>query len=168
MDFRPDSEVRSAFKRATGQLDHALTMARPHLLTQGISIRDFSNRSGFDKSGFGQPSWSYDFERRSASASPICRVSVSVSYDEPILEGERAILQAQLTVSVFHLGAATSLFQYQSDPPLSLSEISKRGLLVWILRTLEEGTTQLPEEYRESFAVHAAGREFDGKPKAAE
>jgi hypothetical protein len=163
MDFRPDSEVHSAFERVSRQLDPALTAARPHLLTQGISIHDFSNRSGFDRSGFGHPRWSYDFESRSASESPVSKVSVSITYDEPIFEGERAELQARLTVSVFYLGAATSLFQHQSEPSLSLSEISESALLVWILRALEEGTSQLPEEYRESFAVHAPGRE-EGSP----
>lgn len=155
MDLRSDSEVREAFARAISVLDPAFELARPALLRHGVSVRSMSNRSGFDKSGFGHPSWRYVFERRSATVSPIVSVAVAVSYDEPIWLSQRGELTAVLTIEVFHLGAAVSLFRAGQPVALSLDGIQREGLLQLVLGALEDGISDIPAEYRPLIAKAA-------------
>jgi hypothetical protein len=51
MSFRPDSDLKAAFSQATRALDAQVDGARAQLVSEGVTIEDRSNRTGFDKSG---------------------------------------------------------------------------------------------------------------------
>jgi len=69
MTFKPEDEVRSHFAGFAHVLDLALEEARPSLAADGVTVYDHSNRTGFDKSGMGNPTWEYEFERRQEAGS---------------------------------------------------------------------------------------------------
>ena len=148
MDFRPTAEVRDAFDAVVKVLDAELASSFPALAADCISVLSQCNRTGFDPSGYGQPRWSYRFERRSESVSPLCLVAVEATYEEPILAGEHGKLKSEAIADVFHLGASTSFFRRKQELSLDLSDLSGGRLVTTIREELIRAADPMPSEFR--------------------
>lgn len=129
--LRSSEELQAHFAGPAKTLDDALESARPTLLTLGITIRDHSNRSGFDWSGYGTPSWRFAFESRGESAAPVT------------------------SVTVVYLGVSTSIFRSSQDLPFTLDDVSGERMLAAITNAIDEALTHVPAEYRFSLRDNA-------------
>jgi len=154
-DLRSSEELQAHFAGPAKTLDDALESARPTLLAWGITIRDHSNRSGFDWSGYGTPSWRFAFEARGESASPVTSVTVTIAYEEPLERGKVAELRTKVVAEVFYLGVSTSMFRWARDLPMTLDDVSGERMLAAITNAIDEALTHVPAEYRFSLRDNA-------------
>jgi hypothetical protein len=136
-----------SFDRIAQRLDAALAAARPHLEQRHVLVDDESNRSGFDRSGFGTPSWSFRFQRRSRQCGPVVTATATVAYDE------RGGVAAAWIADVFHLGYPWSLFRDEGDEVLSPETLEGDGLFQTVWRLLASARSALPPEYGAALAT---------------
>jgi len=136
--------MQASFAPIAKQLDKALTEAKTRLQDEGVEIRDRSNRSGFDKSGYGVPSWSFEFERRCEGGRFIGRIAAQVRYEESLFQGKPGQLEATWTSEVFQ-PASLSAIKNQESSPLSISSVSPATFLDLIREMLQKAEAALPQ-----------------------
>lgn len=102
MTFRHRTEMQSSFLPVAALLDAKLEMCTLDGQTQ---IVDRSNRDAFDKSGFGQYSWVYEFSQREPFGSYISQATVTVAFVEPLVQEEPRRLSFRWCAEVFALGS---------------------------------------------------------------
>jgi hypothetical protein len=147
MNLRPTAEVHHAFSVVADALDADLRLSHVTLNEKRISIINHCNRSGFDPTGYGWPRWSYRFERRSESVSPLCLLALVVTYEEPIDPARQARLQCEAVADVFHLGASISFFKYKQLLPLDISAFTGGHLTETVDHALRDTAGQVPADY---------------------
>lgn len=104
MNFKPTAEIEASFRRVERKLDAMLEESRACLVGERITLRDDSNRSGFDKCGFPSFVWEYHFERREAYGSEIKAAAANLRYVEPIEEEEAQEINLDTVAEIFQIG----------------------------------------------------------------
>lgn len=102
--FRPNAEIEASFRRVEEALDAAVEESRAHFEREGVGLRDDSNRSGFDGSGFPYFTWAYHFEKREAYGSEVKSAAARLSYREPLYEGEAQRIDVTTVAQIFQIG----------------------------------------------------------------
>jgi hypothetical protein len=147
MSFRPENEVQSHFEAFALVLDSALAIARPLLAADYVTVYDHSNRTGFDKSGMGNPVWEYEFERRQEAGSFIAKSVVRVRYIESTVQDVPYRLDSSWVAEVFQLGSLPT-FRKEGQRSLTLDPLRETGLLNLVKELLSAAENSFPSAIR--------------------
>lgn len=115
MTFRPDTEIEASFRQVERMLDAMLEESRMYLEREGIDLRDATNRSGFDGSGFPSFSWVYHFEKRMPFGSEIKLAAASLCYREPVYEGETQSIEVTSGAQIFQIGKQSRVNAWEEE-----------------------------------------------------
>jgi hypothetical protein len=154
MSFRRESDVRSHFKAIAAVLDSALEMARSHLVTANVSIYDHSNRTGFDKSGMGNPIWEFEFERRQEAGSFIVKSVARIMYVESSVQAVTSWFESWWLGEVFQLGCLPTFRQEQRNS-VSLDDLRGPGLLGEVRTLLDAAERSFPSSFHSAVLLRA-------------
>jgi hypothetical protein len=127
--------VATRFRQVESQLDAALREALPVITDFGCAVREESNRSGIEKSGWPYYVWSYCFQFDELLEGQIWRAQATASYRDLGDERREQTLDLQWTAEIFSPGAASDFIRKGvSQYPLReiegerLAEIVEAGL----------------------------------------
>jgi hypothetical protein len=148
MSYRPDSELKPAFSHAAQALDAQLDRARARLASEGVTIDDRSNRTGFDKSGVPYFLWSWRFERRRPCGAEIASASVELSYLEPPKDsGTREIRErwvGEVFQPVFQPAQVTRI-RHEGQSSLSYENVVTGDMASLVVQAIERAEHELPK-----------------------
>jgi hypothetical protein len=142
MSFRPDSDLKAAFSQATRALDAQVDGARAQLVSEGVTIEDRSNRTGFDKSGMPLFLWSLWFERRRPRGAEIASASVELSYLEPPEDSGTREIRERWVAEVFQPGQVSRI-RHERERSLSFENIVAGDITSLVLQALERAELEL-------------------------
>ncbi len=114
------------FRAIERQLDELVEHDRPFLLKENIQITDASNRNG-DRDGF--LSWCYRFERQQGHCPEIARVTVWVTFQEPVHLPTPQEVNIWTRSEIFQIGQI-SRWQSTQETTLSLKTLQSQGLVL--------------------------------------
>jgi hypothetical protein len=144
MSFRPDSELRAAFREAAHALDIQLDRARAQLVSQGVTIEDKSNRTGFDKSGIPYFLWSLWFERRRPCGPELASVSVELSYLEPPEVGGIRDVHERWVAEIFQPGQVSRV-RHEGHRSLSYQDVVSGDFASLVEKSIQAAEHELPK-----------------------
>src|SRR5262249_33751716 len=144
MSFRPDSELKAAFREAAHALDVQLDRARAQLVSHGVTIEDKSNRAGFDKSGIPYFLWSIWFERRRPCGPEFASVSVQLSYLEPPDIGRTRDIRERWVAEVFQPGQVSRI-RHEGHHSLSYQDVVSGDIAPLVLQPSQRAEHELPK-----------------------
>jgi len=143
MSFRADSELKTAFCEAARTLDAQLDRARARLVSEGVTIEDRSNRTGFDKSGIPYFLWSLWFGRRRPYGPEIASVLVDLSYLESPEVGGTPEISERWVAEVFQPGQVSRI-RREGQRSLSYETIVATDMAALVLQSIERAEHELP------------------------
>jgi len=142
--FRPDSELMAAFSQAVSALDFQLDHARPRLVSEGITIEDQCNRTGFDKSGVPYFRWCLRFERRRLCGPEVASALVELSYLEPPEVGGLREIRERCVAEVFQPGQVSRV-RHESERLLSYVYVISGDMASLVVQSILRAEDSLPK-----------------------
>ena len=115
MNLRHKSEIEASFRRAEQMLDAMLEETRTFFEREGIRLRDCTNRSGFDGSGFPSFHWAYNFEKRTPYGSEIKVAAAGLSYREPVFKDESPTIKVTSGAYIFQIGKQSRVSEWKEE-----------------------------------------------------
>jgi hypothetical protein len=100
-----DATLVARFREIEAKLDAELNACRRQLETLGFDIRDSSNRSGFDKTGFPYFVWSHSFDLETRAGDLVDLVRVQLEYQQPVVDAQDERLSCTRSHETFQIGA---------------------------------------------------------------
>jgi hypothetical protein len=143
MSFRPDSELKTAFCEAARALDAQLDRARARLASEGVTIEDRSNRTGFEKSGIPYFLWSSWFEHRRPYGPEVASVLVELSYLEPPEVGGTPEISERWVAEVFQPGQVSRI-RREGRRSLSYETVVATDMAALVLQSIQRAEHELP------------------------
>lgn len=104
MNWRTIDEAEASFRPVERMLDAMLEESRASLVSEGIILREESNRTGFGGHSYPAFSWSFHFERRQPYGSEIKRATTKLTYRETLLQGEPQQMEVAFVAEIFQIG----------------------------------------------------------------
>ena len=138
---RTNGQIRESFDRLVRLLDAAIESARPALESASISIRDASNRSCFDMSGWPYCVYDMHFERRYAHGSETALAAAELYFREPYDSSERTVI-ARSIAEVFQTGSLSRIRE-AVDHPIAADRIAEIDLETLVGQLLDEARRAL-------------------------
>jgi hypothetical protein len=143
MNFRPNSELKAAFSQAANALDVQLDRARARLASEGVTIEDRSNRTGFDKSGIPYFLWSSWFERRRPQGPEVASALVELTYLEPPEVGGNREISERWVAEVFQ-PSQVSRIRREGRRSLNYETVVAADMAALVLQSLQKAEYELP------------------------
>jgi len=118
--MKSTNQIEGSFRSIEKILDESkLLLQKNH---PQFNVEDFSNRSGFDKSGFPYYLWWHIFQHDSSPNPHVERHEIQINYLEPIDEDDR-VIKFTVTTEKFNLGQ-DSFFKESKQHLLEASSIT--------------------------------------------
>lgn len=143
--------AEASFRKVEQVLDTALAILRTGMYE--YNFLDFSNRTGFEKSGFPYYLWEVHLQRDSLPYPMISREEVCISYVEPMEEDEEKRIQISAIAEQFLIGKA-SHFKRRLDHYVRVEEAAASR----ICEVATVATIEAQEMIKE-----AQGKQTDGQ-----
>jgi hypothetical protein len=115
MNLRHKSEIEASFRRVEQMLDEMLEETRVFIESESIKLRDSTNRSGFDGSGFPAFQWTYYFEKRTPFGSEIKVAAASLSYREPVYKDQSPTIEVSSGAYIFQIGKQSRVSEWKDE-----------------------------------------------------
>lgn len=96
-------------------LDEMLEETRAFIEREGIKLRDTTNRSGFDGSGFPAFQWTYHFEQRTPFGSEIKVAAAVLLYREPVCKDESPTIEVSSGAYIFQIGKQSRVSEWKEE-----------------------------------------------------
>ena len=144
--LRHRDQMRSAFVPVAELLDAKLCECA---VDEGTEVLDRSNRTGFEKSGFGQHSWHYSFVQRRPCGSYMAECTASVWFVEPLHEGALREVSLEWRSEVFAIGSPSWHSEHGRET-VALADLPSLDLATATSRLLRLAQSRLPRSCREA------------------
>ena len=115
MNLRHKSEIEASFRRAEQMLDAMLEETRTFIEREGIRLRDSTNRSGFDGSGFPAFQWTYQIEKRTPYGSEIKVAAACLSYREPVCKNQSPTIEVSSGAYIFQICKLSRVSEWKDE-----------------------------------------------------
>jgi hypothetical protein len=123
-------------------LDELLSENMDQILKESLEVQDWSNRSGFDTSGYCRYSWEYEFRRRDQVGSYIYSYKVRIEYSQEEHGNESGKMCAKWSSDKFLLGQE-SIIKKRKSEALDLQQLKTQGIYTVVMSNLQKSQKSL-------------------------
>jgi DNA-binding cell septation regulator SpoVG len=115
MNLRHKSEIEASFRRVEQMLDAMFEESHTFFEREGIRLRDSTNRTGFDGSGFPSFQWAYQFEKRTPFGSEIKVAAAVLLYREPVCKDQSPTIEVSSGAYIFQISKLSRVSEWKDE-----------------------------------------------------
>ncbi|PQO27870.1 hypothetical protein [Blastopirellula marina] len=133
--------TEAAFRSVEHLLDGLVLAAKPELRANEVTLEDQSARTYHYKNE--HLLWQFAFLKQWLVQTEQARVTVTLTFSEPLQPEPNPQLELSWRVELFQLGQMSRIDRNERER-LQLTEIEQQGVAAWVLDAIQKGEASLP------------------------